>query len=153
MSTELYIPPVSNHKRDPRPGINWTPEMIDSLVRLFPVTFNRVLAKQLGIGWRSLVRKARDLGIEKEPDFLEKRRKEITDLAVKANHNPNTGKRGWSVPNSEFTRFKPGNISVMKVNPDVVEKVRVKRNKTIKRERLRLKYGMPPLTKLKLKFA
>jgi hypothetical protein len=149
---ELYIPVILKKKQS-RPTINWTPVMIQKLKIEFPVRFNKELAKELGVGWRSLVRKAREMGVEKEPDFLENRRHVITEMAVKANHNPNTGNKGWSVPNSEYTRFKKGNVSVMRTNPDVVEKVRVKRNKTIKRERLRLKYGLLPLTKLKLKFA
>ena len=39
----------------------------------------------------------------------------------------------------------------MKTDPEVVKKVRSKRNETIRRERIRLKIGLKPLTKLKLK--
>ncbi len=146
---ELYIPPKS--KRDCRKK-NWTPEMIRSLTELFPVTYNKVLARELGVSWRTLIRKARELGLEKEHGFLENRRTEITTMAVNAHPpHPHKGHKGWTIANSEDSRFKPGCISVMKTNPDVVNKVHLKRNNTIRRERIRIKYNLSRLTKLKLK--
>lgn len=125
--------------------------MIEKLINEFPYRFNRVLASELGVSPRSLIRKARELRIEKEPGFLEKNRDVITRMAVEAHPPQQTkGKKGWSVPNSEHTRFKKGSISVMAIDPDVVEKVRRSRNKTIRREKLRIKYGLPQKTRLKL---
>ncbi len=133
-------------------SINWTPEMLLKLQELFPVMYNKQLAALLGISWRSLVRKARELGIGKEPDFLNKNREDITRLAVLA-HPPNKhkGHKGWTVPNSELTRFKPGNISSM-LNHEVVLKAHRKRNETIRIDRLRIKYDLPQKTKLKLNY-
>ena len=145
---ELYLPPAG--KRAARPKINWTNEMIMILQEKYPFSFNKELAKELGVSWRSLVRKARDLGVDKEPAFLEKRREIITNMAVAKNHNCYTGIKGWAVPNSEGTRFKKGNISIMKIDPEVVEKVRLKRNQTIRRERIRISIGLPQKTKLRL---
>lgn len=131
--------------------ITWTPEMIETLEAEFPTAYNRVLAKKLEVSMRTLIRKARELNIEKEPDFLEKRRDEITQMAVKAHPpHPMKGVQGWAVSNSEKTRFKIGNESPMK-DPAIVKKVTESRNKTIRRERIRITYGMRRLTKLNLK--
>lgn len=145
---ELNLPPVTRK----RAKINWTPEMITRLKNEFPVTYNNQLADELGVSHRTLIRKARELGLEKEEGFLEKRRFEIGRMA-KESRGPNEtkGLKGWCVPNGQQFRFKPGNISVMKTRPEVVEKVRRKRNETIRRERIRMKIGLKPLTKLNLK--
>jgi len=124
--------------------------MLDTLNAKFSTSYNKELAKKIGVSWRSLVRKARELGIEKEPGFLETHRQEITSMAVKANHNPNTGNKGWSVPGGENHRYGKGHVPSMKTDRKVVEKVRNKRNETIKRERFRVQYGLPQKTKLNL---
>lgn len=143
------MPPVKKQKRPFK--IVWSDEMIRSLHDKFPSTFNRELAKELKVSMRSLIRKARELGIEKESGFLDKNRAEITQMAVANNYNRNTGRKGWSVPNSEATRFKKGNVPTICTNPEVCQKIHLKRNETIKRERIRIRYGMPRLTKLNLK--
>lgn len=147
---ELNLPQAPVKKK---PGkIYWTPVMLDRLKNEFPTSYNRKLAADLGVSMRSLIRKARELGIEKEAGFLDKRRNEISRMASEAKPpNPTKGKKGWCVPNSEATRFKPGQPSRMKTDRELAQKVRRKRNETIRRERIRLKIGLKPLTKLKLK--
>lgn len=146
---ELYLP--KKRKRAYRPKIIWTDKMLYMLRKEFPFQYNKVLAKKLSISWRSLVRKARELGVDKEPDFLDKRRDEITAMVIKANpQQPTKGQKGFVIPNSEKYRFKPGNISSMK-DPRVVKKARMSRNKTIAEEKLRIRYGLPQKTKLNLK--
>lgn len=128
--------------------ISWTAEMLETLKTDFPVRFNKELAAELGVGWRTLIRKARELGIEKEVDFLDKNRSKITEMGAKAHpEHPMKGVKGWCVPNSEKTRFKPGNV------PPVIssEQRSETRNETIRKERLRIKYGLPQKTKLNLK--
>ena len=125
--------------------------MIMILCNKFSNTFNRELAKELKVSMRSLIRKARELKLEKEPGFLEKNRKIITNMAVANNHNKYTGVKGWCVPNSEATRFKTGQESRMKYDRDLVARVHHTRNETIKRERIRMRLGFAPLTKLNLK--
>lgn len=148
---ELYLPPVKENKRAARPKIKWTDEMLRELTDRFPHEFTFMLVKSLEISPRSIIRKARELGLEKEPGFLEARKDQITELAVKAHPpHPYKGVSGWSVPNSEKSRFKQGNISVMAIDRDVVEKVRTRRNATIRRERIRLSLDLKPLTKLRL---
>jgi hypothetical protein len=118
----------------------------------FPVSYNKELAKKLGVGWRTLVRKAREMGLEKEPGFLKKRRDEITAMAVKAHPGQKTkGLKGWCVPNSEGTRFAPGNVPSVVSIPGLMESIHEKRRDTIRREKLRIKYGLPQKTRLNLK--
>lgn len=131
--------------------ITWTPGMIEKLKTEFPIRFNKDLASELGVGWRTLLRKARELKLEKVPGFIDNNRREIVRrIAVARRPNPTKGMKGWSVPNSEQYRFKKGNISCM-TDPQICKKAHDKRNDTIRRERVRIKYGFPQLTKLKLK--
>lgn len=145
---ELYIPPAKKRRTA---KIDWIPEMLMTLRLRFPVTFNRQLAREMGVSQRSLIRKARQLGIDKIQGFLDINREAITKMAVANNHNKFTGVRGWSVPNSEQSRFKIGHISPMASDPELVKKVHEKRNMTIKRDRIRMRLGLSRLTKLNLK--
>ena len=148
---ELTGPIIPRKKRNSK-KIEWTPDMEQIIIDEFPVTYNKVLAQKLGVSWRSLVRKAREMGINKEEGFLDKRRDEITAMGIEAHPpHPHKGDKGWNIPNSEYTRFKTGQPSLMKSNRELVEKVRTRRNETIARDRRRLRLGLRPLTKLKLK--
>jgi hypothetical protein len=147
---ELKLEPLKKEKSKKGIKIIWTNEMVQIITELFPTTYNRELAKLLNVSMRSVIRKARELGLEKEPDFLELRRDEITALATKAlPPQPTKGQKGWSVPNSEKTRFKKGNVPPVIKYPDLMEKIQKKRNETIRRDRLRRKYGLSPITKIK----
>ena len=43
--------------------------MITRLKTEYPTQYNKELAAELGVSWRSLVRKARELGVEKRTRF------------------------------------------------------------------------------------
>lgn len=49
------------------------------------------------------------------------------------------------------TRYQKGNIPDTATDAALVKRIHLKRNDTIRRDRLRRKYGMSPLTKFKLK--
>lgn len=51
-------------------SIHWTGNMLSDLKRHFPTTKNKELAELLGVSERTLVRKARELGIGKNPEWL-----------------------------------------------------------------------------------
>lgn len=126
--------------------------MIERLFNEFPYRFNKALAADLGVSWRALIRKARELCIDKQLGFLEINRKTISEMAIKAHPVQSTkGLKGWCVPGSEPFRFKKGNVSPMATDRNVVEKCRKSRNETIRMEKLRLKYGLNQKTKLNLK--
>ena len=102
--------------------------------------------------YKVIVRKARELKIEKEPYFLDKRRDEITKMATESHPiNPHKGEKGWFVPGGEKFRYNKGHIPAIVTNPDIVTKNHKKRNETIRIERLRKQYGLHPKTKLKLR--
>ena len=128
--------------------IIWTSPMVEKLVNEFAIRFNSDLAADLGISLRSVIRKAREIGLEKEAGFLDKNRQEISRRASQAlAPNPMKGVKGWSVPGGEAHRFQPGQRRF----DNNYEKMRISRNDLIRRERLRIKYGLPQKTKLNLK--
>jgi len=148
---ELRLPAVFEPKRRTA-GIEWTDEMIKTITSKFATSFNCDLADELGVSMRTMIRKARELGLEKEPGFLDKNRNKISQMAQDARRpNPTKGQKGWCVPGGEKYQFKPGHVPAMKNNPELIERVRRKRNETIKNEKFRLKVGLDPETKLRLK--
>lgn len=103
--------------------IQWTADMDTRLIVLFPYSYNKVLAAALGVGWRSVVRRARELNLHKVDDFLEDNKDEIQKMAKAAlPPNPMKGVKGWSIPNSEKHRYKPGNIPMSSLDPEVMKK-------------------------------
>lgn len=137
---------------NPGNKIQWTPEMIQRLKFNFKYAYNKSLAIDLGVSLRSLIRKARELGLEKEEGFLDKRKNQIQSMArARRRANPTKGMKGWCVPNSEAHRFKKGNVSPMAVRQDVREKVSRSRRKLIEEEKYRIREGLDQITKLKLK--
>ena len=50
--------------------IYWSTAMLDYLRRHFPTTLNDELAECLGVSPRTMIRKARELGLEKDPVWL-----------------------------------------------------------------------------------
>ena len=135
--------------RPPKNKITWTDEMLAMLDKQFPNCFNDQLAKRLKVSVRTVIRKARERGLKKvegfewSPKANLRRRKNMPE-------NPHKGKKGWTVPGGEAHQFGPGNPPP-KLHPQTRKKAVRKRNETIKREKLRLKYGLKPETKLNLK--
>lgn len=131
--------------------INWTPDMLNVLTSRFPREFNKDIANSLGVSWRSVVRKAREMGLEKTEDFHKLTGKERGRRAKKSRtHNPAQMGPGFVIPNSEKHRFKKGHTPATARNPELVKQIHQKRNELIKRERLRIKYGLPRLSNLNL---
>ena len=94
-------------------GIVWTDEQLKLLRTYFPTMFNRPLAKWIGVSLRTMIRKARELGLEKKPGFLDDRRKDIQTLAKDGMKRSNKivktrFKKG--VRNNPAGEFKPGHV-------------------------------------------
>lgn len=127
--------------------IHWTDEMILKLKAEFAIRFSRDIGADMGISIRSVIRKARELGLEKEAGFLDKNRKEISARAQEARpENPTKGDSSFRIPGGEAFQFKKGQAR----HPVDYEKIHEKRNATIQKEKLRIKYGLQQKTKLKL---
>ena len=58
--------------------------MLKLLADYFPTMFNKPLARWIGVSERTLIRKARELGLNKADGFLETRRADIQELAADA---------------------------------------------------------------------
>ena len=93
-------------------GIVWTPDQLKLLRDYFPTMFNKPLAKWIGVSMRTLVRKARELGLEKKEGFLQERKRDIQRLAgdaIRAPDHKNTRfKKG--VHSNPAGEFKPGHV-------------------------------------------
>lgn len=50
--------------------IYWSPDMLSLLRREFSTSFNEELAGMLGVSLRTMIRKARELGLTKDPKWL-----------------------------------------------------------------------------------
>ena len=126
---------------------NWTEEELNLLSKLYPDTFNTVLARKFNVHIRSIQRKARSMNLVKNKDF-----RSSIDFSVFGAGNVawNKGKKGLKMHEKCVqARFKKGNRSCMK-DSAVVKKVTEKRNKTIEAERWRIDNGIKQKTKLKL---
>ena len=88
----------------------WTPEQLKILKEHYATMFNKPLAKWIGISMRTMQRKARELGLQKKPDFLIERKKDIVQLlseAQKRSTKTSTRfKKGQR--NNPSGEFKPG---------------------------------------------
>ena len=101
--------------------IQWTPQMLKLLTTFFPIMFNKPLAKWLGVSLRTLLRKARELGLEKQEGFLEKRQKDINQL-ISESHKNNEKLKATQIKKGEHrgrsTEFKKG----QKMSPEMIAK-------------------------------
>lgn len=97
----------------------WTPQMLKTLTDFFPIMFNKPLADWLGVSKRTMLRKAKSLGLVKMDGFLDIRRKEISRLSGEAQRGkpkPQHYKKG--VRNNPGGEFRPGH----KESPETREK-------------------------------
>ena len=91
--------------------IFWNTQMLDYLRRHFPTTLNEELAGCLGVSPRTMIRKARELGLEKDPEWLaevwEERRK-LAHVISKRKGYPGGFKKGERAnPAGEFKAGEP----------------------------------------------
>lgn len=89
--------------------IFWSKDMLDYLRRHFPTTLNEELAGCLGVSYRTLVRKARELGLEKDARWLSGVFDENRNLAhVISKRLGYPGRFPKGVRVSPGTEFRPG---------------------------------------------
>ena len=121
-----------------RYGITWTPAMLTMIKALFPITFDSSLAMCLRVSKRSLIRKARELGLEKEPGFVEKRKEDIRarqSEALKKTTNTRTRfKKGEH--RNPAGEYKPGH----RETPEERDKRVAAYKATIRRKRLQVRF-------------
>lgn len=89
--------------------IHWNPNMLTFLRRHFATTLNEELADCLGVSPRTMIRKARELGLEKDPEWLRRvwdERRMLAHVVSKKKGYPGGFRKGERAnPDGEF---KPG---------------------------------------------
>lgn len=99
--------------------IHWNTDMLDYLRRHYPTTLNEELAGCLGVSKRTMIRKARELGLEKDPKWLLsvwEERRQLARIVSKRKGYPGGFRKGERT-NSEGW-FKKGH----KLSPDELTK-------------------------------
>lgn len=89
-------------------SIYWNKQMIDDITRLYPTTKNEDLADMLGVSLRTLVRKARELGIKKNKEWLRSvwnENRKLAHLVSKVKGHPGTFQKGCTIGKDYW--FKP----------------------------------------------
>ena len=88
--------------------IHWNKDMLDYLRQHYATTLNDELAGCLGVSPRTMIRKARELGLEKDPVWLasvwEERRKMASAVAKKKGYPGAFPKGVHSNPDGEFKK-------------------------------------------------
>lgn len=132
-------------------SFHFTPEMDEYMRKHFPNTTNEVLGEYFGCSTRTVIRRARVLGVSKSKAFMKQMQKEGAAAAkyfnIKHGRYP---PKGFHIPNRELSYFKPGRKESKSAMKKRVAKVTESRNATIAKERARLRAGLQPLTKMRL---
>lgn len=105
--------------------IYWSTAMLDYLRRHFPTTKNDELAGCLGVSHRTMIRKARELGLQKDPVWLQQVWDAHRLMAHAANtkmRNPNSFKPG--IRHNPAGEFKPGHQLTPEQNRKRIESVK-----------------------------
>ena len=153
----LYDPeaPVIHVKRKRRSTkIALTPEQQDWLRANFATTLNKDIAAHLGVSLRTAVRLARSLGLEKDPAWLHGVFMERQAMMVASNRGDGNAGKANLLKYGAAHRFKPGITSRERLGDERerrrIEKSAATRRETLRKERMRLNWGLEQQTKLKI---
>jgi hypothetical protein len=125
------------------------------LIRHFRNTKNAECAQRLGISESSLHRHARRLGLTKTRQFVKKCQRDAASKA-KGSHllNGTYPPKGFAIPNRDAGAFRQGDSYRQRYGKRADRKRLAKsvatRNETIRKERMRIKWGLEQKTKLHL---
>jgi len=95
--------------------IFWNPVMLSDLRRHYPRMLNAELAGLLGVSVRTMIRKARELGLEKDPVWLARiweERRFWAQMSARRKGHPGAFKKGGTAVAAY--RFKPGDERLKK---------------------------------------
>ena len=129
----------------------WSETDIQYLKDNFPYQWNKHLAEHFGIGWRTVVRKARELGLQKAPDFR--------DSIDFTSFNKGIPPKNKGLPQSMFASaegmekqkqhyFKKGNIPPQVKYPGLAKVAATTRKKN-KKQRLLKKFEKKSAIRIK----
>jgi hypothetical protein len=124
------------------------------LVNNFADTSNAECAEYCGCNWRTVVRKARELGLTKSREYMLAARRKGQEMAAIMNRGEgNRGKENLLRYGRQY-QFRKGESNVQRLG-EAKERERIRksheaRNKTIASERVRIKWGFEQKTRLRL---
>lgn len=105
--------------------IYWNKRMLDDLKRLYATTKNEDLADILGVSMRTVIRKARELGLQKDPEWQHgntMRNLKMMQLENKLYGIKSPFKKGMHY--SPDTEFKPGHQESPEIKAKRIERMK-----------------------------
>lgn len=120
----------------------------------FPTVSNAECARHCGCGWRTIVRKARAMGLVKSREFMEQSwRSGVDAMRIMNSGEGNRGKNNIVAHGARY-RFKKGenykNRCTAEQWAELHRKAQETRKAIIKSERVRINWGFEQKTKLRL---
>ena len=117
-------------------------------------TSNEECAKHLGCGWRTVVRRARRMGLAKSQSFMEQSwRKGVEAMRIMNSGEGNRGKNNIVIHGAKY-RFKKGENYKSRCTPEQWAELHRKgletRKAIIRSERARISWGFEQKTKMRL---
>lgn len=121
-------------------GVVWTDKMLKLLRDYYPTMTNFSLSRLVGVSQRTMIRKARELGLEKADDFMEINRKSISERI-------SAGVRRYGPQPTHFRKgeranpdgeFRPGH----RESPEVKAKRSASLKETWNRKKILKRYGL-----------
>ena len=132
-----------------------TPARIAWFRENFAHTKNKELSHRLGVSVRTVVRWARELGLQKSSIFVASTQRNAAEHAARANRamGGNAGVVNL-LKYGKATRFRPGTTQKDRMSAEAYEAMLVKRGATRKelfrKERVRVNWGLEQRTKLRV---
>ena len=120
--------------------INWSRQMLDDLRSMYPNTFNYELAHILGVSSRTMIRKARELGLKKDREWLRgvyRENMKVAHILNKVHGNKGQFKKG--VRSSPETEFKSGRRKPLTDEQESKRRESLKRSWCLRRAKERRK--------------
>ena len=150
-----------------RKGRSLTEKEIGWIIRHYQNTKNEDILRKFGIGESTLHRVARKYGLKKTRQFMKKSQQAAANIGMAVckefgiyEQNAEYARQQWEErkasgePLSRWKCFQPGESNKTRLSPkrykECIEKSKVSRNETIRKERMRIRWGFEQKTKLKL---
>lgn len=134
--------------------IEFTDDQADWMRKHYPTTYNQECCDYLGVSMRTMIRFARSLGLTKDPDFVKSISHEHCKLMQSLNRGEGNAGKVNLIKYGPRYQFRKGVTSVQRIGIEAweaaKEKMRATRNELIRKERMRISWGLPQRTKMKL---
>lgn len=130
----------------------FTAEQEQWLEANFANTSNDECARHCGCSPRTVIRKARAMGLDKSRDFMRQAQANAAEAARIMNQGEGNSGKANLLKYGKAHQFKPGITSRQRLGDERenerLRKAHKKRNETISKDYLRLRWGFEPKTRL-----